>query len=153
MNKAHRIQKVAMKLVLGAPLVLQSSGLCLRFVRTVVEETYELPSHALYERLVRQRVDNRSSRDEPWARDAERSLRERGLAVDLSAARGGDLVFSYKASRPYGHTGVLIEVGGALWVAENTTAARGLRSRGALALTPLAAWDEVTTVIRLPEVI
>lgn len=133
-----------------------SPGMCLAWVRTMVEQAMGWPSHTLYRDYVTEWVqpEGYDQRDGHWARDAERSLRNLGMALgDTGEAQPGDLLFNWRAAWSdrwgayIGHVGIKIEHG---FVAENidpTYRPSALRN-GALAITPIEDWAKPTTVIR-----
>jgi len=114
------------------------AGYCLRFVREVVEHAFEWPDRELYARCWTRRVEENATA-EPWARDLERSLRERGYAVTVP--RAGDLVFDFTYA-PVGHVGVMLTDDMVL----DVYPVGGVPT---LRLTPVAEWLP-TTIIRLP---
>lgn len=127
-------------------------GYCLAFVRQVIEHGLRLAPYTLY-RLVEAHFALRPGEvlgqdiHPRWARGAERALRAAGLArPQVARMEPGDLVFSHRVSRPYGHVGLLMPGG---LVLENTTANRGWRhpAMGAVRLTDRRDWDPITTVI------
>ena len=140
---------------LAVPRTAKAPMYCLAFVRIVVEQAFDLAPGEFYERW----VDNYffTNSDEVigkdisprWARGAERAMRP-VFGIPLEQALPGDLVFSYKVSKPYGHVGILMP---GKMVLENTAADRGWRHPefGAIRHTPLRLWDPVTTVVRIPE--
>lgn len=121
-------------------------GYCLRVVREIVEAAFDVPERALYNRVIvpQWRRLEKGSTPFYWASSAEVALRSLGLHTN--DPEPGDLLFSSSASRPYGHVGILLD--GDL-VLENTMANRGWRKpgMGAVRLTPLSEFDEVTTAI------
>lgn len=141
------------------------SGLCLQLVRLVIEDAYDLGPGAFYAlRTTVVDADKRASL-EPYARDMERSLRDRGWAVSQPYAgnyvnsrgatdlKAGDLLFRWDIAKDargvyVGHVGILMP--GSL-VLENVNPVGRPRSlaRGSTCLTPLWTWP-VTTVVRLP---
>ena len=131
-------------------------GWCLAFVRTIVEQAFDMAPGEFYERWVDPFFAlNQGERvgidiGPRWARGAERALRAAGLAVHPSKMQPGDLLFSYKVSKPFGHTAILLD---GKMVLENTGAHGGWQNpgMGAVRYTPLRMWDPVTTVVRLPE--
>lgn len=127
---------------------------CLAFVRDVIEEALDLPAYQFYSLLAKGMTAQEYRRR--WAVDAEMACRKLGYSVviDHKNLKPGDIVFS-DASAPYGHVGVVVEHNGRLYVVENTASKSRQRKYGqgggALAVTPLQAWDRITTVVRLPE--
>ncbi|BDP42940.1 hypothetical protein DAETH_29090 [Deinococcus aetherius] len=125
-------------------------GMCLAATRTVVERAFGWPSHELYRRIVTEHVQANTT-GTPWATDAEKSFRARGLTVPLwQSPRPGDLVFNH-TSMPYGHVGVVVAHAGGLYVLENAQVRRGLHQYAAINLCPLHLWDGITTIGRLPD--
>ena len=131
-------------------------GMCLSWVRQVLERALNMRSHELYEEYVTTWVQPAGYPREQghWARDAEKSLRDLGMALAPGAeAMPGDLVFNYRAAWSdrwgayIGHVGILLDRD---WIAENIRPAYrpGSLTRGALALTPASAWASPTTIIR-----
>lgn len=130
-------------------------GYCLSFVRDIVEHSQGWPWGKLYSDYVTQEADPAGHRaqDGPWARDAEKSLRELGMAVHLEDAQPGDLLFIWrdawsKTWNAYvGHVGILLP--GAL-VLENVKPDYRPHSfhRGEIQLTPRKLWFAPSTVIR-----
>lgn len=147
MDYREQVTAVALEALRGDAHLEQRPGYCLRLVRQVVERALGLDPGSFY-RLVRRHFRRREGeRVQPyWARGAERALRAARL-VKKSPPEPGDLLFSHLASWPYGHVGIMVLPG---LVLENTTVSyRGWRHRGhgAVHLTPLREWDEVTTLI------
>ena len=132
-------QLLAALLAIGGLLkVERTPGYCLKVVRQVEEKARGWRDGQFYDLI---------PNAPRTALGAELALKARGWEVPASDARPGDIVFNGRVSLPEGHVGRLVADG---LVLENTTAARGVRLGGALALTPLAQFG-VTTVIRLPE--
>ena len=136
------------------------SGLCLAQTRMIIEDAFGWPSHFWYEKYVTEWVQppGYDRRLGHWARDAERSLRNLGMAVPYENRAAGDLLFKWKSAYSMqwgayiGHVGVLID--GDL-VLENINPRFRLGEgfmRGSTGITPVDAWEQVTTVIRfIPE--
>lgn len=150
----NKIVETSYRVLRGTIKVPKRPGYCLAFVRSVVEQAFDLPPHTFYSKwvdpnfhLVANEVFG-SDIHPRWARGAERAFRAAKLTVPIEEMQPGDLLFSYKVSKPYGHVGILLP--GKL-VLENTTADRGWRqpNSGAVRLTPLRQWSPVTTVVRL----
>lgn len=148
-----------------------SSGLCLQLVRVVIEAALYQGRWVLYPiyRTIVVEASTRASQD-PYARDLEASLRDRGMALDLprtgpagdpsryvdlvaANAQGllepGDLLFRWdtaedKAGVYIGHVGILMP--GQL-VLENVRTRAGGLQRGPTTLAKLGAWP-ATTVVR-----
>lgn len=118
----------------------RTPGYCLKAARQIVENALGKADGWFYTLMQPGATRN--------AATAESQLRAKGWAVAVEQAQPGDLVFNGRVSLPDGHVGILIGPGVVL---ENTTAQRGVRLGGALALTPLGQFGPVTTVIRIPE--
>jgi len=135
----------AYKVVHGHLEVETRPGYCLKLVRQVVEDSAGLNNGEFYGRLVIPHLgDGDTDVKYWWARGAERALRRAGFAA--WNAEPGDLIFSYKVSKPYGHVGILLDGG---LILENTTVNRGFwhKRLGAVRLTPLEEFDDYTTII------
>ena len=133
-------------------------GYCLKVVRQIVEDGLDLAPGEFYHRWIYPNFKLKPGETPEdikpyWARGAERALREAGLAVhSVKDAEPGDLVFSWRSSYPYGHVGVLLD--GKL-ILENTYARRRGWKRdgqGALRITPMREWDQITTLVRIENV-
>jgi hypothetical protein len=135
-------------------------GFCLAQARIIIEDAFGWPSHYWYEKYVTQWVqpDGYNRALGHWARDAERSLRNLGMSVNPDEREPGDLMFNWKAAYSQqwgayiGHVGVLLHGD---MVLENINprfrVGKGFM-RDSTGVTPLRAWDNVTTVIRfVPE--
>jgi hypothetical protein len=150
-DKSQAIALAAMAALEGRLPVERRPNFCLRFARQVVEHALGLPPQGFY-RLIEEGFTP-EGRGRAYASDVEAAVRKLGWAVSPAQLRPGDLLFSGRASPRdprgvyYGHVGVYVGNG---QVAENTAARRGRRYGGALALTPLSAWDPITTAARLP---
>lgn len=146
-------------------------GLCLQLVRVVIETALYAGRWILYPvyRTIVVEQAKRASQD-PYARDLEASLRDRGMALDLprtgpagdpsryvelaaADAQGllepGDLLFRWdtapdRAGVYIGHVGLLMP--GQL-VLENVRTRAGSLQRGPTTLAKLGTWP-VTTVVR-----
>ncbi|MDX2008206.1 MAG: hypothetical protein SFU83_23430 [Meiothermus sp.] len=172
------IAKIALEAVQGKrrgfPLI---PGRCLHLAFEALAQATNTNRWVLYDRVLdRTGVDADRSR---WATDAERGIDRLNWEVSkvdfdprradhraqlLKLLKPGDFVFSSRAGDEAptsprtapdveGHVGVYVGVvEGIPCVAENTRAARGQRFRGAgaMRLTPLADWDTVTTIGRVP---
>ena len=132
------------------------AGMCLKQVRVIVEHAFGMRSHQWYEDYVTEWVqpDGYDRSLGHWARDAERSLRNLGMAVPLESRRPGDLMFNWRTAYSQrwgafiGHVGVLLP--GDL-ILENINPSfrvgRGF-ARYTTGITPVSAWEDVTTVVR-----
>lgn len=140
MSYAQKIVSAALAGAAGLFTVERAQGFCLKFSRQCIEKALGKPSHWLYSLM---------PGDTPrTALGAEQALRKKGWAVPVTEMRPGDLVFNGKVSLPDGHVGLCVADG---LILENTTAQRGVRFGGAIALTTVKQFGPVTTVIRLPE--
>lgn len=152
MNIINDAARDAIKGKLDLPV---KSGLCLKAARLIVERAFGWPSHEFYRRVVTETVQANDT-GEPWAADAEKSFRSRGLTVPTwQSPRPGDLVFN-QTSPPFGHVGVVVSHLGGLYVLENAQVKRGIDlspadRKTALNLCPLHLWGPVTTIGRLPD--
>jgi len=150
------IVETAYRVLRGSLRVPTKKGYCLAFVRVVIEQTFNMAPGEFYERWVDPfftlNKDETLGKDihPRWARGAERAMRAGGFAIHPTKMKPGDVLFSYKVAKPYGHTAILLP--GKL-VLENTWANRGWAHTdfGAIRLTPLREWDPITTVVRLAE--
>lgn len=144
----------------GALDLTREPGLCLAFVRRIVEIALELPDFGFYQRFGTERVERAPGPPGGawWSRDLERSMRNLGLAVPLDGVgQDGDLLFNWRAAPSahgvyIGHVGILVDAKAGL-VLENVDARyrRFSLTRGAVALTPRERFP-VTTAIRIPEI-
>ncbi len=166
----ERIVEAAWDGLAGKYWLPDQPGMCLAFVRVIVERALELPERHFYRAWVTQRVETTfpaATRD-PIARDAERSFTALGWNVPFEERQPGDLLFDFSAAyrrdwgTTLGHTAILLEGDR---IAENTEhPSRGLRKLSttrlptAIALTPLEEFvirndhnkGLPTRVIRLP---
>lgn len=73
------------------------SGLCLKFVRLVVEKAYGVGDHEWYKHQVTEWVQPSGFKTSTghWARDAERSLRNLGFQIPNNQIKAGDIVCKY----------------------------------------------------------
>jgi hypothetical protein len=135
-----------------------ASGACMRAVREVLEAAFGIKD--FYARYATERVERNPGDDnDPWARDVERSLRNRQMAVPVEEAIPGDLLFQWRTAATgtlnargepnfYGHVGILMP--GNLIFENINPKHRPLGfARGMLSLTPYEAWPYgPSTVIR-----
>lgn len=149
-----RIVDSAYAVMRGEVSAPKNAGLCLALTRVVIENAFGWPSHYLYRKYVTEWVqpDGYDRRNGHWARDAERSLRNLGMAVPIEARQPGDLVFNWRSAYSQkwdayvGHVGVLID--GDMVLENVNPMFRPLSfSRGNTMLTPLRKWPMVSTVI------
>lgn len=131
-------------------------GMCLAFVRRVIEKALGRPDRWLYEHAVTEWVqpEGYDRRLGHWARDAERSLRNLGMTLVGDRPKPGDLLFNYEAApspygegHNYGHVGILVDRG---MVIENVDPAYRPFSlpKGAICLTPRRVRWPATTIVR-----
>lgn len=126
---------------------------CLKLARLIVEDALFEGRVEFYDRyLVARTTQGHEKRDDwtPWAADAEASMKKLGFAVPFSDRQAGDLVFNYRAARPYGHVGVLIEPNLVLENIRPEYRPRSIHIAGKhfLSLTPLEHFEH-TLVARL----
>lgn len=154
-SRGDRIAAAAWAALWGDFDTVDRAGLCLRFVRRIVEHGLGWPGGELYRRylVARTQSDAASGRTDwtPWAADLEASLRNLGLGIPWAARREGDLVFSHRQAPPFGHVGILLERD---TVAESIRAE--MRPRGAVfgpfrVLSRLRDWGGITLVARVGE--
>lgn len=95
-----KIPKAALELYNRGALK-DRSGLCLAFVRMVIERAHGMKSHEWYTTQVTQWVQpegyDRSFGH--WARDAERSLRSLGLQIPNNDIQAGDVVCKWDTAQ------------------------------------------------------
>lgn len=135
-----------------------ASGFCLRAVREVLEATFSIQ---LYRDYVHDRVErNRNDSWDWWARDVERSLRNRGMAVsNIDDRLPGDILFHWRSAPTgtvnaqghpnyYGHVGILMP-GDLIFENINPKHRTLSFNRAMLSLTPYESWGyRPSTVIR-----
>src|SRR5690606_13371980 len=133
------------------------AGLCLAFVRSVVERACFNGRWEFYPRYLVAATTRRrgtpeerlaAARSEPWAADAEASMKQLGFAVPSLFRRPGDLVFSWKAAPPYGHVGILLNRSTIVELVNPAYRPRSVHLPGNVSLTPYGDWP-VTLVARL----
>ena len=121
-------------------------GWCLQFVRTVVEHALGWRSREFYARYLVAGTTRRPGTDaerltaakgDPWASDAERSMKRLGFAVPLEDRHPGDLVFNHTAAVPVGHVGVLLDHSTVLELIDARFRPDSVLLPGSLALTRL----------------
>ncbi|ADH63791.1 hypothetical protein Mesil_1916 [Allomeiothermus silvanus DSM 9946] len=173
----HKVAQIALLAVRRElPGFISSPGWCVAFAFECIARAYDTNRWLLYSRMLDSvQADPDRSR---WAHDVELAIdrldwdvtkADRDPAGDdrkglLRIIKPGDLLFSSQlhdeppksrrtATDREGHLAIFVgEVEGIPSVAENTRADRGrwFGRRSALRLTPLAHWDTVTTVGRIP---
>lgn len=151
MTQNERILKSINKVLSRKLKVETRPYFCLKVVRQIIEDANDWPSHEFYRKHHTHWVEENKKHVEPWARDLQRSLRKQGLQVPFHERKAGDLVFMWKAAFPYGHVGVLIEIGGeANFIFENSPAERGFE-RGNLRISHFREIRWGMEFYRLPE--
>lgn len=125
MTTNERIYASAIKAANGLlPDAPTTPGLCLAFVRVVVEKGLGLPSRELYRRWLVAGTTFRPGDDaqrlaaahiDPWANDMQASMKKLGLGVPYILRQAGDLIFATEPPKPFGHVGILLSRG---WVLE-----------------------------------
>ena len=156
-NNRRVVETVNEALMDRINVVDHASGFCLRAVREVLEAAFGIQ---LYRDYVKERVErNRDDSWDWWSRDVERSLRNRGMAVDLNERLPGDLLFYWRTARTgtfnalghpnyYGHVGILMP-NNMIFENINPKHRKLAFSRAMLSLTPYESWAyEPSTVIR-----
>lgn len=128
-------------------------GFCLKVVRQIIESACDMPSHTLYKDYVTEWVQPAGyPRDNGhWARDFERSLRNKGMAIDPGDAAPGDILCRWDTAWSnawgayIGHVAIVMPDG---FVFENVNPKyrKHPMARAALVLAP-HQW-EPSTVIR-----
>lgn len=112
----ERIVRALVDAASGQASVPAESGMCLQFVRLVVERALGLPSHSMYEKWLVAATTRRGpdpvsnlaqAKLDPWAADFEASVKKLGWAVPSLLRQPGDLVFNHDAAKPVGHIGIL----------------------------------------------
>jgi len=134
---------------------------CLGFVTSVIQDACKIPIAEFYSTYVHDIADPKEhwTEDEPWARDAEKSLRNLGMGVPLASAKPGDLFFIWRDAEAhdwsqregypvyYGHVGILLTPHD---IIENVDALfrQHSFSRGNIQITPRNYWFKPSDVIR-----
>ncbi|WP_027877616.1 hypothetical protein [Meiothermus cerbereus] len=174
-----KIAKIAIQAVRrelpGFPTI---SKWCVAFTFEAVARALDTNRWKIYSRIL---DDTKADPDKSrWAHDVELGVQRMGWAIStadydpanpsqrtslLRLLQPGDLLFSSRhfdepptsprtAPDNEGHIGIYVgEIEGQPCVAENTSADRGkwFVRRSALRLTPLAQWDTITTLARIPQ--
>lgn len=139
----------------------EREGFCLGFVASALQAALGMPIPDFYANYVTKVADPVAhwQQDGPWARDAEKSLRDLGMGVHDEDAKPGDLFFIWKDAVAhgwtmpgggvayYGHVGILYT--DAL-IVENVKPEYRPHSfhRGQVQLTPVNRWFRPSTIIR-----
>lgn len=165
MTTNERITRTAYEFAAGLHASPTRPGFCLQLVRLIVETALGLPAFEFYRDL--ERVERAPGDDQdPWARDVERTFRNRGWAVltpedgkryvppiaILAGAEPGSILHRWDAAKTtsgtfVGHIGILLHGG---LVIENVNPIYRKRAFQAtqnptLHLTPLASF--ATTLV------
>jgi hypothetical protein len=164
-----RIVLTAWRALRGDVPVATASGFCLKVVRQVLEAALGMRDGQFYDEHVHEWVQP-SGYDRSfghWARDAERSLRHAGMAIQPAEVLPGDLLFKYDAAevsealwrkyfpgRPYepgvhvGHVRILLTPDVVFENIRPSYRPSAYLRRGNLSLTPFEDFPAVTTYIR-----
>jgi len=134
---------------------------CLGFITSAIENGAGISIAEFYSTYVKWHADpvEHWTEDEPWARDAEHSLRKLGMGISIHDVEPGDLLFIWRDAEAkewskreghtvyYGHVGILIAPG---LLIENVDPAYRPHSfhRGNIQITSLHRWFTPSTVIR-----
>lgn len=141
------------------------SGMCLAFVRVVIQHALKIDYDTFYSHG--ERVESAIKGRPWWARDMERGLRKWAVRgdrwgpegdprryIDTSAAKPGDLLFRWDTAKNaygenVGHVGIYL--GGGLLIENIDPAYRRnsavLARHGSVCITPLNEWP-VTSIVR-----
>jgi hypothetical protein len=139
----------------GRLAVPQRSGMCLAFVRVVLEHALFQSQWRLYERylVARTSFERRRNADgspdwTPYASDFEASMKALGFQVPIGDRQPGDLIFNHEAARPYGHIGILYDHNNVLENIRHDFRPNSILLHPHMALTPLEHF-KYTLVARL----
>lgn len=139
------------EIVLGDPLLDgMPHGYCLKAVRVLVEKSLGWEPFQFYEKYGVTRTSGAPPGRQDWswwASDIEASMKQLGLAVPYDERQPGDLVFNYRAAKPYGHVGLLLERPLVLELVSPEYRPTSM-SRSNVCLTRLAGWQP-TLIARL----
>lgn len=153
MTPEERLQRLAGEVVLGRTRLYDSaSGACLRVVREGVQLALSISYDAFYA-LVTDTVEENNT-GVPWARDAQRSLRNRGCLVSFEDRGPGMLAFNSRLAWPKGHVAIIVAIHeGRTLILENTSTTRGIALTGKNRLSYLEDWpffSSAVEIMRLP---
>lgn len=116
LSQNQQIVHSAMLAARGRLAVPDRPGMCLAFVRIVVEHALWGGRWMLYEKYLTARTSMpraKNTRGEldwtPYASDFEASMKRLNLGVPKSERLPGDIICNWDAARPYGHIGILID--------------------------------------------
>lgn len=147
------ITNTCWRIAAGNPLLNQlEHGWCLMGARMIVEYALHWKDMEFYRRFGRARTTQGAEARSDWswwAADIEKSMKELGFAVNGDAKKPGDLVFNYRAAKPYGHVGIYAGRNLILEVVDPVYRPNSF-SRRSICFTPFPDW-EPTLVARLPQ--
>lgn len=151
MNEA--VAEKAWDVVRGNPLLDGiERGWCLQGARMIVEAAMGWNDKEFYSRYgVKRTTQGGPGRTNWswWAADIEASMKQLDLAVPAGDRQPGDLIFRYKAAKPYGHVGLYLGRDLVLEVVDPDYRPRSM-ARGDVSVTPYGYWDP-TLIARLAE--
>lgn len=154
----ERIVRAAVDAANGkTPTIPTKPGLCLAFVRCVIEDALKLPSHELYRRFLvagTSRRGNdpaanlREAKTDPWAADLEASAKKLGWAIPALLRKPGDVVFCHEAAKPVGHVAIVLSRGLVIENIHPNYRPNSIHLGNSLSITPYAAapWTLVARV-------
>lgn len=153
MSDREKIDAAAWAAVRGELVTTREPGLCLRFVREVVEHALSWSPGQLYDYVPDWVQPTGYDRDEGhWARDLERSWRDLGMTLTGDRVRGGDILCNWRTAWStrheawVGHVAIALEPDLVVEVVSPAYRPRSL-SAGGLCLGP-REWTP-TTVLRV----
>lgn len=137
--------------------VPKGPGLCLAFVRVVVEAGLGMRDRELYARYLVAGTTHRpgddqvrlaAARQSPWASDWEASVKKLAWGVPLAERQPGDIIFNHNAAKPFGHVGILLDRKTVLENIDHDYRPYSILLPNSLALTPLESrsWTLVARV-------
>lgn len=118
---------------------------CLNFTRIVIERALGFAPRGFY-KFVQGEDSN------PTARELEVLFRKQfpRWIIPFARARVGDMVFWKDLPPEFGHVGIIVKRGEALWVAQNTTQTTGgVHYKGALRVIELGKMPKPSSIIRI----
>lgn len=127
-------------------------GYCLRTIRQIVQDAFEINHQQFYDRYritVTTASPERTMSDVPWAADVERTMKIRNYALPLAYIKGGDIVFNYNAAAPVGHIAIMLDKNTVLENVDIRSRKHSVLLQSGLVLTPREHF-EITLVARLP---
>ena len=137
--------------------VPKGPGLCLAFVRVVVEAALGYQSHEMYSRYLvagtthrpgDERVRLAAAKQNPYATDFEASVKKLAWGVPLAERLPGDIIFNHNAAKPFGHVGILLDANTVIENIDHDYRPHSILLPNSLALTPLESrsWSLVARV-------